>query len=384
MNTSSLLEYDWPYMLTFLPGEAELEKTARMYKAITRKRNVDSAATLLRLALAYGYCGMSLRQTAAWAQAANVAVLSDVALMKRLRAAAPWLGHLLGIKLAERAPPPRIPTFHGRTRLVDATCLCHPGSRGTNWRLHMGFDLSTLTIDHIELTDHTGGETLKRFGFVPGDLIIGDRGYAHRAGLHAVVSAKADFLIRLNWVTVPLLDLSGKRFDLLEALRGLEDCTPGDFPVLVAPFTQKRIPPIPARLLAVRKTEVAAETARRTVMKERSRKGRALDPRTLEAAGYIFVLTSVPAHRFCAAEGLELYRFRWQIELAFKRLKSLLELDHLPAKDPPLARSIIYAKLLAALLVDDLTKQFLDFSPWGYRLASKTTITLAYPASVGG
>jgi len=64
-----------------------------------------------------------------------------------------------------------------------------------------------------------------------------------------------------------------------------------------------------------------------------------------------------------AAQSLDLYRFRWQIEMVFKRLKGLLGLDQLSAKDPHLARSALYAKLLAALLLEDLTGKFLSFSP---------------------
>src|SRR5438094_1907872 len=48
-----------------------------------------------------------------------------------------------------------------------------------------------------------------------------------------------------------------------------------------------------------------------------------------------------------------LYRVRWQIELAFKRLKSILRLDRLPAKSPGLAQAWIAAHLLIALLVED-------------------------------
>jgi IS4 transposase len=45
---------------------------------------------------------------------------------------------------------------------------------------------------------------------------------------------------------------------------------------------------------------------------------------------------------------------RWQIELAFKRLKSLLNIDRLPAKNPHLARAWLNAHLLLALLIDDM------------------------------
>jgi IS4 transposase len=82
-----------------------------------------------------------------------------------------------------------------------------------------------------------------------------------------------------------------------------------------------------------------------------------------------------------AEQVFDLFRFRWQIELAFKRMKSLLELDDLPAKDPLLARSFIYAKLLAALLIEDLSNEFLVFSPWGFRLSSRLPVSVAYSAN---
>jgi hypothetical protein len=368
MDAHVAIEYQWPYLLTFLPSGEELERTAKETGALLRKRGVPSAEALLRLALAYGFCGLTLRQTAAWAQVAKVAEVSDVALLKRLRSADSWLGLILGLKLAERAPPP-LATGKRRLRLVDATTISRPGSAGIDWRVHLGFDLSTLAIDQIELTDVTGGETLSRFALQPGEVVVGDRGYAHRKGLRSVIDSGAEFVVRLNWQNLPLQDGRGRSFDLLEFLRQLPEVEAGEANVLVAPSAKDGIPALPARIVAVRKSEAAAEASRDRVLKERSKKSRSVDPRTLESAGYVFVLTSLPAEVLSAAEVLEVYRFRWQVELAFKRLKSLLHLGDLPARDPPLARSFIFAKLLAALLLEDFTDWFLVFSPWGYRLA---------------
>lgn len=366
MDSKVVIEYEWPYLLTFLPPGEDLERTAKETGALRRKRGVSSAEALLRLALAYGFCGLTLRQTAAWAQVAQVADISDVALLKRLRKAEAWLGVLLGVKLAERAPPP---PRKGNLRvcLVDATTISRPGSKGTDWRVHLGFDLATMAIDHAELTNASGGETFKRFALRPGEIAVGDRGYAHRAGLRSLADLGADFLVRLNWQNLPLQQPDGRSFDLLDFLRKLPDVKAKDAVLRVAPT--KDIPPLPARLVAVRKSEAAAEAARNKVLRERAKKGRKVDPRTLESAGYVFVLTSLSGDVLSASEVLELYRFRWQVELAFKRLKSLLHLDELPARDPPLARSFIYSKLLAALLLEDFTDRFLAFSPWGYRLA---------------
>ncbi|MFN7961569.1 MAG: IS4 family transposase [Thermoanaerobaculia bacterium] len=380
MDQRASLEHEWPYLLSFLPEERELEETAREWGAIQRVRAVDKASTLLRLALVYGFCGYSLRQTVAWAEAAEVASLSDVALLKRLRKAPDWLGHLLGSKLAERVGP--LATPQGRLRLIDATTLSAPGSSGVDWRIHLDFDLGAMTISEVQVTQVEGGESLLRYEFDPGELVVADRGYAHRIGLAHVVDAGAHFLVRLNWATVPLQWRAGEPFDLLSEVRQLTDARPAEFSLEIQPSARDAVPAIPVRLLAVRKSQQATQEAQHKVLAEASRKGKKVLPQTLELAGYVLVLTSTTARDLSAEQALETYRFRWQIELVFKRLKSLLHLDHLPAKDPDLARTFLYSKLLAAILLEQLTGDYLAFSPWGFRIRSHTpTVPLAYPAS---
>ena len=60
------------------------------------------------------------------------------------------------------------------------------------------------------------------------------------------------------------------------------------------------------------------------------------------------------------------YRARWQIELAFKRLKSLVQLGHLKKHDEIAARAWLQGKLLVAFLVDALLVTAERISPWGY------------------
>lgn len=379
MDFKTALEHQWPYLQSFVATQDALENSARELKALRRRRRIDSASTLLRLALAYGFCGMSLRQTAAWAEAAGVASLSDVALLNRLRSACDWLGYLLALKLADRACAPSDP--NRRLRLVDATTISKPGSTGTDWRVHLSLDLGASRIDNVEVTDARGGETLKRFHFRQGDLVIGDRGYAHRTGLNAVICDGADFIVRLPWSTLPLDNAEGEPFDLFGFLRELPEAEPGQVDVYVRADPKNNLPAIPIRLVAVRKTEPAAAETRKQILRARSKRGKLPDPRTLEAAAYIILGTSLDSTSASAEQVLALYRFRWQIEIAFKRMKSLLELDELPAKDASLARTFIYSKLLAALLLDDFTHAFLSFSPWGFNLHEKTSLPMANPPS---
>src|SRR5438128_7269882 len=215
---SDILDH-WPEVRQRLPADFDLEATARLRGAFTRAREVKDAETLLRLALGYGACGMSLRETCAWAEAAGIASLSDPSLLERLAKAAPWLGDLVGAVIAEQAKVPGGRWAGHRLRVIDATSICQPGADRTTWRLHVGYDLATGQVDHIELTDGRGAENLQRLIYQPGDIALGDRYYAKPRDLRPVIDDGADFIVRTGWNALRLLDpKNGACFDLFGAL----------------------------------------------------------------------------------------------------------------------------------------------------------------------
>jgi hypothetical protein len=356
-----------------------LDETAKLNGAIVRKRAVKCASILLRLAMAYSFCGLSLRETATWALRADIANLSDVALLKRLKNAARWFGFLLAQKLMERSPISLSRCSKLRIRLVDATGVSRPGSKGTDFKLHLCFSLDTLAIDRIELTDAKGGESLTRVPANEGDVLIGDRGYAHRKGILSIAERLAYIIVRLNWQNVPLLHPDKKAFDIIDNLKKLGPTEVGDFPVLTAPSEKDGIPSVAGRLVALRKSPEATEKARRKLRREAKKKGKTPDERTLESCGYIFLFTTLPVELMPAVDVLELYRYRWQIELMFKRMKSILYLDEMAAKDDLLCRTFLQVKLLSALLVEDLTRKSGSFSPWGYGNPSPSMSVASLP-----
>ena len=122
------------------------------------------------------------------------------------------------------------------------------------------------------------------------------------------------------------------------------------------------------RICAVRKSRVAIRAAQEKIRHDASRKGTEIKPRTLEFAKFIIVFTTFPEDKFSAEEVLECYRLRWQVELVFKRFKSLAQLGHLPKYDDDSARAWLYGKLLLALLVEKLIRHAESVSPWGYDL----------------
>jgi len=382
MDIISILQGQWESLLAMLPRELDLEKTLRESGALVRRRAIQSAETFLRLILAYSLCGLSLRATAAWAEAQGLASLSDVALLKRLRQASAWVGHLLAAQLAERVGGLESQPLAYRLRIVDATTATVPGSRGTDYRVHLGFSLDSLQIDWIEVTGTEGGESYTRVQMRPGDLILADRGYCHRRGLATVRQAGADFLVRINWQNLPLQDAQQQRLDVVQLLEQIQGSGAVEYEVATMADKSRGLLALPARLIVVRKPEEAAEAERQRILRAASRKGRTADPRTLKAAAFFFVLTSVPQQELSAEKALELYRLRWQIEMAFKRMKGLLHLGDLPMKDPQLAHTYLCAKLLAALMLEDLTKDFLAFSPSGPGARGQAGKPVENPASL--
>lgn len=253
-------------------------------------------------------------------------------------------------------------------RVVDATCVSRPGSKGTDWRLHVGFDLATLTLQQVELTDASGGETFKRLPARPGEITLADRGYSQRQGLAALGADGGQVIVRVNWSALPLQTPTGGDFDLFTALEILQPGEVGEWAVQTVPHPdrQEPVPAVPGRLVALRKAPAAIEVALRKLHQEYRKKGKTPSQRTLKAAGFIILFTTVPVAVLTTVQVAELYRFRWQIELNFKRWKSLLALGDLPVKDPAPAQTYLLAKLLAAALIEELSHRWVGFPPWGY------------------
>jgi hypothetical protein len=357
------LPAEWEILRGWLP--LELDESARRYGFFQRARGLTDGERWLRLILMHVAGGLSLEQAALRASELGLAKVSGVALFKRMRKAEGWLQDLCQHLLREqqgRLGPCAWPSQY-RVRAIDATDIQEPGSTGSAWRIHYSIRLPELLCDHYELTDNTVGERLGRFHFSADELILADRGYSHRAGAALVLESGAALLLRWNPATFPVETKGGKEFDLLARLRRLGPRDAGEWPIQ---FRQAgkvyRL-----RLCAIRKNRVAAERARRKALRKAQRNDTEPQPMSLELTGYILVLTSLPG-RFSAGNVLELYRCRWQIELAFKRLKSLLGAGHVPKSDDRSARAWMQAKLLTALLLERLLLEAKVFSPWGYQL----------------
>lgn len=331
---------------------------------IRKDKSVDN---LLRTLLIHVGCGHSLRETASRARMANLADLSDVALLKRLRKSEAWLRGLCAGLFREAGMAPG----DGREyRAFDATTVKEPGRTGSLWRIHYSVRLPSLACDFFEVTAAAGpgsGETFARFPVREGDRVLADRGCSVAGGVRHVAASGGVATVRVNTSALTLRTLRGEPFDLLAKVSSVKRAGTVRCWNALVPGADGE-PAVRGRVCAIRKTKEAIALARRKLLRRASKRQQAVRPETLRFAEYVIVFTTFPPAQFAAADVLEAYRVRWQVELVFKRFKSLAEIGHLPKHDEAGARAWLYGKLLVALLVDKLVRHAAAVSPWGHRL----------------
>jgi hypothetical protein len=357
----------FPAFLERLPPSLDIENLARQTKAFRRARGIRSGTDLLRLALAWGCGGYSLQGVAAWASERGIATLTDEALIQRLHGAGAFLKAVSDELLACVGT---LPYWHGRVlRIADSTSLSKQASKGTDWRVHGVFDLGLGGFSHLELTDGHGGEALDRGKPVAGEIRIGDRGYANAQAWQRFLQSReeqTDFIVRMRWSSIRLIDEAGEVFDIITWLK-TRAAESEDHEITVWACSGKHQIPKQIRLIARRKTPEAIEKAHKDLRRHASRKQHETDPRSYVAAEFLVLATSLPAEEFPATEVLAVYRLRWQIELAFKRLKSLIRIDEIRTRTEAGTRCWLYANLIVALLADDCSQDFLGSFPSGTR-----------------
>jgi len=360
-HADSLFNTDWHDTVETLGGAAYLAASARETKAFCRARVIPDATVLLRLVLAYCLGERGLRLTAGWAAAIGLVDISNVGLLYRLRQCETWLQHLVGRLLSTRVSA----AAQGRlVRIVDATSLPKAARaercRNGVWRIHSAFDLPFERFGHFELTDEADGEHLDRAPVVKGEIRIGDSAYVQPERIAAVLAGGGDVLVRVAWRNGRWLDETGAPFDFLAAFKaaaeGQIDC-----PIRLH---RKHADAVQLRLVAARLPPEAAEAARQRVRRSAQRSGYTLSADALVAAEWVMLVTSLPRDGFAGADVLALYRLRWRVELAFKRLKSVIGLRPPPGTDKRSARAFILAHLLMILLLEPLVDAFEDSPHW--------------------
>lgn len=331
----------WRRARAFLPED--LDELAKQTGAIRRTRRVGSGEQLLRAFLVHAECG-SLRSAAALAGASGLVEITPEGLFYRLSRAEKFLEAVLW-HLVESVRTP----MGYRLVVVDATTVCGPGATGTDWRVHVGYDPERGLPCSVHVGPASVGESFKLHAIEPGALLLADRAYGNARCVHHALGAGADVLVRVQHAQVRLLGPGGRRVKWDQIAQRVPPTGAVDFELDLP------VPPDGAGSGAAwhERDAVALHPVR------------LVGARTLKG-DIVWLMTNLTRAGLPSDEATELYRARWQIELHFKRLKSLGDLEALGSRDGPTAKPALLAKMILLTLASLLADAERAFPPYGY------------------
>lgn len=365
-ETSPSLDKDWNQILSLMPSD--WKESARETKAIQKKLFNFTEESMLRTLLLHTGAGYSLRETSARVKVGNIANVSDVSIFKALKRSEHWL-HRLCKDLYFESGDRSLPESGGskNMRIVDGTIIKEPGKTGSLWRVNYSFNLPSLECDHFNISPVSGkgnGETIQRTPVNKDDCFILDKGYSRISELKYIQDHGGDLIVRINQQSLHFYNESDEPINLLSYLSKLK--TSGHSKSWNVIIKDNAGNAVKGRICAVKKSKESILKSQLKIKSKSQKQSTKLQHDTLDYAKYLTLFTTLKEEDYKPSEILNWYRVRWQIELAFKRLKSLAELGHLPKYDESSSRAWIYGKLLMGLLTEKLIRYSKTISPWGY------------------
>jgi hypothetical protein len=318
--------------------------------AIKRLRGVKSPGDLMMLSLFHLASGCSLIEVSAMTKMLHMPIMSDVAFMKRFKQCGNWFKTINAKLMRESLIQYEKPTYLAgkRVKAVDASDVREKGRSGRIYRLHFSLDIFKMQSVEHNITDNKVGESLCNFKWEKGDLAIADRGYATIRGMQYVAASGAEFIVRTRKNAFTLRDEAGNKINLLEALSALGEDDTCDIVGFATNINQEKLP---LRICARRKTPDALEKTAKRMKRAEQRRPYAISDEAKAFNEYIVVATNVDSS-ISANDILETYRLRWQVEIYFKRLKSILDFGEMPKRTPESVIAWLNGKIMVSLLIE--------------------------------
>ena len=340
------------------------EKECYEKKAIRRKRTIKNPLDLIVLLLYYLYDNHSLVDVSQFAILKNIGKISDTALIKRFVQCKDWIQWLISEMLPNEIihykKPKELEPY--RVIAVDASDIVQKGAVKKTWHLHYGIDLFSLTCNQFKLTEQSTGESLKNFNIEEKDLTIADRAYGTITSIEHCLKRGGEFIIRIKNKAFNLYNQNREKILLSDWLRTISEKAE-ELRVYIKDSNKNLIP---LRICAVKKTKEEIAIEEKRLKRLESKKQTTYSEDTKFTHEFMFVITSLPTS-VSAEKVLEYYRLRWQVELVFKRYKSLLGLGNIPTKTKESSEVWLNGKMFLALLIEKYLGD-IDFSPsWNIR-----------------
>jgi hypothetical protein len=313
-------------------------------------RGVSSPADLMMLSMFHLQNGCTLMEISEVARITKLGEMSDVAFMKRFEKCGNWF-KAINSKIASQAlihyqKPKWMEKFDPIG--VDASDVVEKGRSGRIYRLHYALDIFSMKSADHTITDEKIGESLVNFKLKPEHLVFGDRAYGTINGIRHCESCGAKFVLRLRKNSFTVRNESGQAIDIVHEISEAGEDTPISIRAYATNLAGARIP---IRICAKKKDSGAIANTRKKLKRHESKRQHTISEETKVFNDHIVVVTNLE-DGVSAKEVLEAYRLRWQVEIYFKRLKSILDFGELPKRREGSVIAWLNGKLMIALLLE--------------------------------
>jgi hypothetical protein len=329
-------------------------------KTTERKRGIKTPENLIRILLIYLTGGYSQTEISVIALQLGIGKFCDSAFTRKFAKCRDWLAWMV----SQIVPGPLteyncLKEFSGCViTALDATEVSEKGRSGQVFRMHYAIDLLKMCSLAYKITAQKTGETLLNFDIKKNWLILADRVYGTLTGIEHCLKSKANFVIRLKHNAFKMFDANGKEINLLSRLKNVKSDAATDIEVFVK-LPEKGLTKLRVCISKI-PDEKLPEVERRNKRKA-SKKQITPSAGALTMSNYVVVITSLP-DSFSAKDILELYRYRWQVEIYFKRLKSILDFGNVPLHREDSIHTWLNGKLSVSLLLEQMISE-VSFSP---------------------
>ena len=317
--------------------------------AIQRKRDIKNPDDLMMLNLFHLMTGCSLVEISTISKMSQIGDISDVAFMKRFKNCDNWFKWIIKKTVTNGEISYTIPEKLKQYRIlaVDASDVSEKGCSRRIYRLHFALDIMKMESALYDITSNKVGEKLSNFALSENDLVLADRIYSSNVAIEYCQQCNAQYILRARATGLRLCNRNGESFDIKKEVVKLEN---GELNSYIKTKENKLIP---VRICFKKKDPESIEKTRKRIHKTESRKCKKLSESAKKFNEYIVVVTSLNSS-ILAEDVLELYRYRWQVELYFKRLKSILDYGELPKKKEESIFAWLNGKLMIALLIEKI------------------------------
>jgi len=330
----------------------EYEKDCFEQGAITRRRGVANSTDLMMLSMFHLQNGCTLLEISEVARITKLGEMSDVAFMKRFEKCGNWFRAINKKIAAKELINYQKPNWMEEKTVVavDASDVTEKGRSGRTYRLHYALDIFTMgSVDYM-ITDAKVGESRVNFKIKPGYLVIGDRAYSTISGIEHCEKNGAEFILRMRKNSFTVRNEMGEPVDFLGTIKNTGSKEYADIRAFATNLDGKKVP---IRICAKKKDPEAIIQTQKKLKRKESKKQFIISDEAKVFNEYIVVVTNLNDN-IPAEEILETYRLRWQVEIYFKRLKSILDFGELPKRRPDSVIAWLNGKLMIALLIEIL------------------------------